>query len=163
MCTYICISRASNKSGRGRQRRLDGSTGRKTARNLYVHSRQQHSSSHAVPESAVEVGKDTNSKCTKGVGNGCRGRELHVGEEVDGISCCRDDDHDGHLLVFRLHCKRDEENVEWNEQEIPVLVQWIGTGLCVRGVRVDSAVDGCADSNAVSKKQRVDDSKDEAN
>ena len=142
MCTYISISRASNKSGCGRQRRLDGSTGRKTARDLYVHSRQQHSSSHAVPESAVEVGKDTNSKCTKGVGDGCRGRELHVGEEVDGVSCCRDDDHDGHLLVLCLHSEGGEEDVEGDHEEVPVRVHGVAALGLVGGVAVDGAVDG---------------------
>ena len=100
---YVGIGCALDQGRRCCEGRINRATRRKTARYLNVHSRQKNGSSNAVPDSAIHIGKHTDSKGSESVGDGCRGRELHAGEEVDRVSCSRNDDHGGHLLIFGLY------------------------------------------------------------
>ena len=75
-----------------------------------------------MTDPAVEVGQNTNREGSEGVGNRSARRKLHVGEKVDRIACCCDENHNRHLLIFGLYCEGREEDVEWNKEEVPVRV-----------------------------------------
>jgi hypothetical protein len=49
--------------------------------------------------------------------------ELLVAVEIDEISNCSDENHDGHLLVFRLDSEASEKHVERDEEKVPVWVE----------------------------------------
>jgi len=116
-----------------------------------------------VTEAAVQVCQHPNGECAECVRNGCAGRKLHVREEVDGVAGGGDDDHGWHLLVLGLDGEGREEDVERNEEEVPVGAEWVGALRVFGGVGVDGAVNGCADGDAVAEEERVDDCEDQAN
>jgi hypothetical protein len=151
--TYISSRGASDECRSCFEGRRNASTGRKTTRNLHVYSGQKHCSSNTMSEPAVEVGKHTNSEGSKCVSNGRGGCELHISKEVDSVARRGNDDHGRHLLELGLHRESDEENVKWDEEEVPVLVQRGGAGLCIGSIGVNGTVNGCANSNAVAKEE----------
>jgi hypothetical protein len=116
-----------------------------------------------MAEPAIEICQNADCESSEGVRNGRARGEFHVCKKVDSVASRSNKDHCRHLLILGLHRKGSEEDVEGNEQEIPVGVQWRVALGAVGGVRVNGAVYGSAHCDAVSQEQRVYDGKDKPN
>ncbi len=115
-----------------------------------------------MAEPAVQVCKHTNGEGAESVRNRSTGGKFHVGEEVDRVSSCCDEDHNRHLLELGLDSKGSEEDVERNEDEVPVRVHWVLALRFICSIRIHGAVNCCADSNPVTKEQGINDSENKS-
>jgi hypothetical protein len=135
---------------------------RETTGNLCKDGRNERRGSNTVTNTRVEVGQDTDSQSTQGIGNGTTGLELAAAEKIDNVAGKGNDNHNGHLPPLGLVQDADTQDKGRYKGKGDVRVDGV-LALNVRGgVAVDDSVDGGADGDAEAEEEGVDDGIDDA-
>ena len=116
-----------------------------------------------MPYSRIQIRQYSYAKRTESVGNLRTGGESLAAEEINNVAGEGDDNHGWHLGPFGLVQDRDAHNEEGDENEAVVRIERVVAHGCRGGAAVESAPDGCADSDAETDEQRINDGIDDSN